>query len=262
MLGSGSARARARRGRGCTAGPACRIGAEGFRCALLVRRSLAKPAELTFYLTQHPRAARSPHSCRWRGHDGASRACSSRPSRSDPSAKQRPAELAEGARWALTNTRCAPGSTGTHATLSMFALATLAAVRKAAVGGMDPTSLAADLLPLTVPEVRRLLAALVPARPSKPATVLRWSTWRQRHQHRARRAHWHRRTQTRTCTPAVVLGTVLLWWVHGSSPLFSFRVVASGWWSLSDHGSLRDRRVLPHDGVGSVGLVMSTTRSI
>jgi hypothetical protein len=33
-------------------------------------------------------------------------------------------------------------------------------------------------------------------------------------------------------------------------------------WPLSDHGSLRGRRVPPHDGVRSVGLVTSRTRSI
>jgi hypothetical protein len=34
------------------------------------------------------------------------------------------------------------------------------------------------------------------------------------------------------------------------------------WWRLSVDGSLRGRHVPPHDGVGSVGLVMSRTRSI
>ena len=55
-------------------------------------------------------------------------------------------------------------------------------------------------------------------------------------------------------------GGQLLWRVHGSSPLVRFRV--DDGWPLSDHGSLRGRRMLPHNGVGSVGLVMSTTRSI
>jgi SRSO17 transposase len=30
---------------------------------------------------------------------------------------------------------------------------------------------------------------------SRPAAVLRWSTWRRRHQQRARRCHWHKRTR-------------------------------------------------------------------
>jgi hypothetical protein len=39
----------------------------------------------------------------------------------------------------------------------MVALAYLAALRKAAIGGVDPMNLAAELLPLTVPKVRHLL---------------------------------------------------------------------------------------------------------
>jgi hypothetical protein len=49
------------------------------------------------------------------------------------------------------------------------------------------------LLPLTVPEVRRLLVALVWTTPVRPGFVLAWSRWRRRHQARARRAHYHRR---------------------------------------------------------------------
>src|SRR3954467_8094540 len=57
----------------------------------------------------------------------------------------------------------------------MFALAYLAAVRKDAIGGVDLMNLAAELLPLTVPEVRRLLWALVSQRLPPPRTVLHWS---------------------------------------------------------------------------------------
>ncbi|MFL5280213.1 MAG: hypothetical protein ACJ8AW_04265, partial [Rhodopila sp.] len=59
-------------------------------------------------------------------------------------------------------------------------------------GGEDPMDLTAELLPLTIPEVRRLLAPLFRP-PAAPNTALRWSTWRRRHQQRARRAHWRRR---------------------------------------------------------------------
>ena len=45
---------------------------------------------------------------------------------------------------------------------------------------------------------------------------------------------------------------------HGSSPPLRLRV--GDQWPLSGHGSLRGRRV-PHDGVGSVGLVVSGARS-
>jgi hypothetical protein len=38
------------------------------------------------------------------------------------------------------------------------------------------------LLPLTVPEVRRLLVALVWTAPVQPGSVLAWSRWRRGHQ--------------------------------------------------------------------------------
>jgi hypothetical protein len=48
-----------------------------------------------------------------------------------------------------------------------------------------------------VPEVRRLLWHLVWERTPNPVAALRWSNWRRRHQQRARRCHWHRRTRQR-----------------------------------------------------------------
>ena len=57
---------------------------------------------------------------------------------------------------------------------------------------------------------------------------------------------------------ASMKGSVLLWRVWRSSP-FSTALLRMG--PRSDHGSLRGRHVPPHDGVGSVGLVMSTARS-
>jgi nicotinamide riboside transporter PnuC len=51
------------------------------------------------------------------------------------------------------------------------------------------------LLPLTMPEVRRLLVALVWTAPVQPGLVLAWSRWRRRHQARARRAHYQQREQ-------------------------------------------------------------------
>jgi len=51
------------------------------------------------------------------------------------------------------------------------------------------------LLPLTVPEIRRLLVGLLWPAPGDPARVLAWSYWRRRHQARARRCHYQRREQ-------------------------------------------------------------------
>jgi len=83
-----------------------------------------------------------------------------------------------------------------HVTLAMLALAFLTVVRTAAIGGQDIVDLQADLLPLTVPEIRLLLASLVGLPPPNPAAVTAWSLWRRRHQQRARRSHWKRRTQS------------------------------------------------------------------
>jgi len=53
--------------------------------------------------------------------------------------------------------------------------------------------LAAELIPLTVPEVRRLLWRLVWHTLPAPEAVLNWSRWRRRHQAQARRCHYQRR---------------------------------------------------------------------
>jgi hypothetical protein len=66
------------------------------------------------------------------------------------------------------------------------------------VGKKGALDLTADLLPLTVPEVRRLLWHLVWARPPDPKAARAWSHWRRRHQQRARRSHWKRRTSADT----------------------------------------------------------------
>jgi hypothetical protein len=52
----------------------------------------------------------------------------------------------------------------------------------------------AELLPLTVAEIRRLLAALVWRLADDPGVVL---AWRRRHQARARRCHWRQRQRLR-----------------------------------------------------------------
>ena len=55
-----------------------------------------------------------------------------------------------------------------------------------------------DLIPLTVPEVRRLLCRLVWATEHLPNPVLKWSIWRRRHQARAMRSHYRRRLKILT----------------------------------------------------------------
>jgi len=65
-----------------------------------------------------------------------------------------------------------------------------------AQGGRGRLTSQLGLLPLTVPEVLRLLVTLVWTSPIPPGFVLAWSRWRRRHQARARRAHHQRRNNT------------------------------------------------------------------
>jgi hypothetical protein len=49
------------------------------------------------------------------------------------------------------------------------------------------------LIPLTLPEVRRLVYRLVVRILAPPDAILHWSHWRRLHQARAMRAHYKRR---------------------------------------------------------------------
>ncbi|MER5423945.1 transposase [Streptosporangium roseum] len=74
-----------------------------------------------------------------------------------------------------------------HITLTMLALVFLVAV-----AARQPDS-APEHIPLTMPEIRRLLALLVLTRHRAIDEVLRWSQWRRRHQATARRCHYQHR---------------------------------------------------------------------
>ena len=50
-----------------------------------------------------------------------------------------------------------------------------------------------ELIPLMVPEVRRLLTRLVWTETQQPDFIPCWSWWRRRHQARARQCHYKRR---------------------------------------------------------------------
>jgi hypothetical protein len=52
------------------------------------------------------------------------------------------------------------------------------------------------LIALTVPEIRRLILALLLARPGDIREILAWSHFRRRRQWQARVSHYHRRGQT------------------------------------------------------------------
>ncbi|MEV4116594.1 hypothetical protein [Nonomuraea sp. NPDC049695] len=76
-----------------------------------------------------------------------------------------------------------------HITLAMLALALLAAIATA----QPPSD--QDRIPLTLPEIRRLLAALILPQHRSITDVLRWSHWRRRHQATARHCHYQRRSE-------------------------------------------------------------------
>jgi hypothetical protein len=61
--------------------------------------------------------------------------------------------------------------------------------------GDRPKRAGSGLIPVTLGEVKRLLAHLITAPVDRMATWA-WSHWRRRHQYRARQAHYQRR-QTR-----------------------------------------------------------------
>jgi len=77
-------------------------------------------------------------------------------------------------------------------TLAMLAHAFLAV---ATAIEHDTTPTPAGLITLTVNEFRRLFDALLLATKQTLASLLAWSRWRRRHQHRARQSHYRRREQ-------------------------------------------------------------------
>ncbi|GAA2269596.1 hypothetical protein GCM10010149_08290 [Nonomuraea roseoviolacea subsp. roseoviolacea] len=72
----------------------------------------------------------------------------------------------------------------------MLALALLTAIAAA-----QPPSVTDDRIPLTLPEIRRLVTALVLTTHRSITDILRWSVWRRRHQASARRCHYQRRSE-------------------------------------------------------------------
>lgn len=53
-----------------------------------------------------------------------------------------------------------------------------------------------DLIPLTAPEVRRLVVVLTSPNFEERSFLLDWSHWRRRHQMRAKRCHYRSRGAT------------------------------------------------------------------
>ncbi len=91
-----------------------------------------------------------------------------------------------------------------HITLALLAHALLAATvyqaREESAPSEDSQRVAAlaELIPLTVPEVRRLLWSLLLRGKPPPERALGWSRWRRRHQARAKRCHYQSRSRRRS----------------------------------------------------------------
>jgi SRSO17 transposase len=79
-----------------------------------------------------------------------------------------------------------------HITLCLLAHAFVGVLRSEEVRKRGTPK---DLLPLTLPEVRRLLCSLLLAKLPQERAVLSWSCWRRRHQLRAKRCHYRRRLE-------------------------------------------------------------------
>jgi len=77
-------------------------------------------------------------------------------------------------------------------TLAMLAHAFLAVTTTAQ---RDQTPTPTGLIPLTVNELRRLFDALLLTTGHTLDRLIHWSTWRRRHQARARESHYRRREQ-------------------------------------------------------------------
>jgi SRSO17 transposase len=152
---------------------------------LLVRRSLSDPLEKRYYVVFAPLGTPvgemvAAIGCRWRIEEDFE------------NAKEMGLDHYEVRSWI---------SWYRHQTLVMLAAAYLAAIvawEKAHVlsAVLPPLkSLAYPLLPLTLPEVRRLLARLIWPIPANMKRALAWSRWRRCHQSRASYLHTKRRRE-------------------------------------------------------------------
>jgi SRSO17 transposase len=169
--------------------------APGWQKGLLIRRTIKKPEAFTFYLTLAPVTTTRAERVRVAGTRWTIESCFEA-AKSLP--RRRP-----GARSGWTRMKCARGPAGTATSpwrcwpmLILRFCARPPRRKKAAPDAGIDRALRLHRLPHTVPERRRLLWRLVWARPPDREHVLACSVWRRRHQQRARRCHWQRRTHS------------------------------------------------------------------
>ena len=156
---------------------------------LLARRSIAKPGELVYYVCYGPAGTTLEELVRVAGIRWTIEECFEE-AKGQVGLDQYEVRKWEG--WYR------------HITLAMLAHAYLAVVRNQASAqgcsgrkGGCPSS-DERLIPLTVPEVRRLLYRLIWRHHPTDESALRWSQWRRRHQATARQCHYRRRLKLLT----------------------------------------------------------------
>jgi SRSO17 transposase len=167
-------------------------GASGMGRWLLVRRDAADPGELAYHLAYGP-AGTTPAELlrvcdvRWQIEEGFAQAKG-----------ELGLDQYEVLRWDAWHR---------FVTLCLLAHAYLAVLRlraRAAGAATEGAADAPDLLPLTVPEVRRLVLALAGGAEQRTFR-LGWSRWRRRHQATAARSHAARRGRDRRSPPTTPL---------------------------------------------------------
>ena len=156
---------------------------------LLTRRSVAKPEELAYYVCYGPAGTTLEELVRVAGTRWAIEECfrggqgtgGAGPIRGAPVGRLVPAHH--------------PGDAGPRLPCGGTAPSIVAGPfgRKGGCPSLDEM-----LIPLTVPEVRRLLYRLIWRHHPTNESVLRWSQWRRRHQATARRCHYRRRLKLLT----------------------------------------------------------------
>lgn len=149
---------------------------ENFSRGFLVRRSLSDPNKLAYFFTNAPKRTALKTIVRIAGSRWAIEECFEQ-------AKQETGldeyEVRSWIGWHR------------HITLSMLAHATLAVIRSRARSAHQKGG--KDLIPITVPEIRRLIARVTRRHLASPCDALVWSDWRRRHQQHAKFSHYRRR---------------------------------------------------------------------
>lgn len=171
---------------------------QGWARWLLVRRSLHDPTACTYFLAFAP-AQTQPDDLirgaglRWAIEEGVAQATG------EVGLDQY--EIRRWTAWRRQITLCL---------LAHAALVITCVLARRAVRAVRNVSALPVLLPLSVPEVRRLVLAGAED-PAKQAFLLRWSSWRRLHHAVAHRCHVARRLRERTTAPAPVPRI----WEHG-----------------------------------------------